>query len=494
MESEQTALVERTVKGTAWNYATFILGKLVTFAATTILARLLAPEDFGLMSLGLIAINYLDTFGELGVGSAVIFRRENDKDNANVAFTMAMLVNIILAAIAFLVAPAVAAFFKEPRVIPVVQVLAVTFIFSGLGRIHEALLKKDLKFRKTVIPQIAKTTVKAVVSIGLALMGYGVWSLVWGQVAASLVVSVFYWWALRWRPRLSLNLTIVHRLLSYSSHIVLAEILGMIQNNLDYLIIGRLLGSIPLGYYTMAFRIPELVIINLCYVVSMALFPAYARLQDQLDKLKRGFLSTLKYVAMITVPIGIGLTIITPEFIEVFFSDRWQPAVPAMQALSLYALVYSLSFNSGDVYKAIGRPDVLNKLSIVKLGVTIPALWIAASYSIYHVAWAQLGANILLTFIRLDVARRLLSLDWRRIASSLKPGFAGALVMGLAVYFLRLGMLGLSPLVRLFVLPAVGLLVYVAVIRLAYPEALQQAIDLASSLFARKSNLSEVQR
>ena len=372
MTEDQKSLVHSTVKGTAWNYATFLLGKAVTFAATIVLARVLSPENFGLMSLALIAINYLDTFGELGVGSAVIYKQDNTEKNANVAFTLAMTVNILLAVIAFAIAPAVAAFFNEPQLTRIIQALSVTFILSGLGRIHEARLKKDMAFRKTVIPELAKTTAKAVVSIGMGLLGYGVWSLVWGQVAGSLVVSILYWHVLRWRPRLSLDLSTTRQLVNYSGQIVVSEILGMIQNNLDYLIIGKRLDSLRLGYYTMAFRVPELLIINLCYVISQALFPAYARLQDQPEALKKGFLLTLQYTSLFTVPVGVGLFFITPEFVQVVFSDRWLPAIPAMQALALYALVYSLSFNAGDIYKATGRPDILNKLSIVKLGIDHP--------------------------------------------------------------------------------------------------------------------------
>jgi lipopolysaccharide exporter len=267
--------------------------------------------------------------------------------------------------------------------------------------------------------------------------------------------------------------------------------LGMIQNNLDYLIIGKRLDSLRLGYYTMAFRVPELLIINLCYVISQALFPAYARLQDQPEALKKGFLLTLQYTSLFTVPVGVGLFFITPEFVQVVFSDRWLPAIPAMQALALYALVYSLSFNAGDIYKATGRPDILNKLSIVKLGLTIPALWVAAGYGIYAVALAQLLVNLILTLVRLGVIQRLLSLRLAELVAALRPAFTAALVMGAGIYLAQLGLSGTAPLARLIIIPIAGMLLYGLVIRLAHQDLTEQLIGLVQNIFLRKNSLGE---
>ncbi len=483
---ENRGLLSATIKGTAWNYVTFALSKGVTFIATLILARLLTPNEFGLMALGLIVIGYLDTFSGMGVENVIIYKQENIEHNSNVAFTLGLIINSTISITTFLIAPLVAAFFNDPRVTDILRALSVIFVIWGMGNIHAARLKKELRFRQTLLPELGKSTAKAIVSIGMALLGYGVWSLVWGQIAASVAASSLYWLVCRWRPRLELDLKTSRDLLGYSSQTVLTQFMGVIESNIDYLIVGRRLGSENLGYYTMAFRVPELLIINMCYIVSNALFPAYSKVQNDLKTLQKGFLITLKYIALYTVPVGVGLFFVTPGFVKVVFGDQWIPAIPAMQAISLYAVIYSLSFNAGDIYKATGRPDIMNKLGLFKLAVTIPLLWMAAGYDIYMVALAQVAAHTFLTIMRLVVIKRIISLRYVDIISAIQPAASGTLIMTIAVYFLHIWLRGLAPLYQLVILPVVGCAIYAAAIWITNRDVAQQGISLLHDTFGKR--------
>lgn len=480
-------LVSATIKGTAWNYLIFGLSKGVTFVATVILARLLSPGEFGLMALSLIVIGYLDTFSGMGVENVVIYKQDNVEHNSNVAFTLGLVFNTIISVTTFLIAPLVATFFDDPRVTDILRVLSIIFIIWGLGNIHAARLKKELQFRQTLLPELGKSIAKAVVSISLAFAGYGVWSLVWGQIAANVAASSLYWLVYRWRPRLTLDMRTSGHLLGYSSQTVLSEFMGAIQMNIDYLIVGKRLGPDNLGYYTMAFRVPELLIINTCYIVSNALFPAYSKLQNDLESLRKGFLLTLRYIALYTVPVGVGMFIITPDFVKVVFGDQWIPAIPVMQAISLYAVIYSLSFNAGDIYKAIGRPDLMNILGIFKLAVAIPLLWLAAGYNIYYVGLAQVIAHSFLTLVRFIVIKRMISLRMRDILSALQPATSGTLVMFLCVYALQIWLRSMSPLFQLVILPVVGGLVYGAAIWFTNREVARKGIDMLRHTFSKRS-------
>ena len=480
-------LVSATIKGTAWNYLIFGLSKGVTFVATVILARLLSPDEFGLMALGLIVIGYLDTFSGLGVENVVIYKQDNVEHNSNVAFTLGLVFNTIISVTTFLIAPLVATFFNDPRVTDIVRALSVVFIIWGLGNIHAARLKKELQFRQTLLPELGKSLAKAVVSIGMALAGFGVWSLVWGQIAANLAASALYWLVYRWRPRLTIDTKTSRQLLGYSSQTVLSEFMGAILTNIDYLIVGKRLGPENLGLYTMAFRVPELLIINTCYIVSNALFPAYSKLQNDPESLRKGFLLTLRYIALYTVPVGLGMFIVTPEFVKVIFGDPWIPAVPVMQAISLYAVIYSLSFNAGDIYKAIGRPDIMNILGIFKLAVAVPLLWLAGGYNIYYVGLAQVVAHSFLTVVRFIVIKRMISLRWRDILSALQPAISGASVMFLCVYALQIWLRSMAPLLQLVILPVVGGLVYGAAIWFTNREVARKGMDMLRHTYSKRS-------
>jgi PST family polysaccharide transporter len=492
--SPTTDLARKTLKGILWSALTFAAGKGITFLSTVILARLLTPDDFGLMALGLLAIAYIDTFGELGVGNVVIYRRDNLEENSSVAFTLGLLVNFSLMTIAFFIAPPVAAFFNEPRLIEILRALSLTLFISGLGTIHQARLNRELQFKKTFLPETGKTLAKAIVSITLAWMGWGVWSLVWGQIAANLTATALYWFSFRWWPRLTLKWEIVRQQLSYSSHLLLVEIMAIIRSNLDYVIIGRRFDTTSLGYYTMAYRVPELLIIFVCSAVSKALFPAFSSVQDRLETLQRGYLNTLRYMALYSVPVGVGMALVTSEFITVAYGGQWLPSIPIMQVLSLYAVMYSLAYHAGDIYKATGRPDILSKTSMLDVAIGAPLLWVGAGYGIFYVAVAHLLANTIMTTIKLTLVVRLVRLRFGDIFRALQPALTASAVMLMGLVALRPATMSLSPLLRLVLLSSSGGLLYVAALWLFHREVAAQGMGLIRHTFFKRLEVGGVQR
>ena len=460
--SKLQGLTKATVRGALWTYGAFIAGKGLVFVSTVILARLLAPDDFGLLALGLTVLNYFDALSELGVGDALIYRQEDTEVITSTAFYISMGTGLVLALIALLISPWVGVFFDEPRVVPLVQVLAIKLVFTSLGSIHSALLKKRLDFRRRFYSGIGRSFFKGGISVLLAWMGFGVWSLVWGQLGGELVATLILWWVTRWKPRRSFELKKVKQLVGYGSQMVLLNLLGMLDDNLDYLMIGRRLDTVQLGYYYLAFRMPELVIINICYVVSQAVFPAYARIQNDFQALRLGYLTTLRYVSLITVPAGIGLVVITPIFVHLFYTERWSPAIPVMQTLAIYSVVYSLVFNSGDIYKAIGRPAILNQLGMVKLMVLIPVLWIAAGFGILYVAIGHLAVMVILAIARMWIVVKVIAVQPSAIVEALRPSLIAAGIMFATTYGLYTQILNVNLIFQLTILLLVGIVVYIS--------------------------------
>jgi O-antigen/teichoic acid export membrane protein len=481
------------VQGTIWNYATFIGGKGLVFVTTIILARLLNPDDFGLLALGMIAIAYLDTVDGLGVAEAMIHRQDDPERAYNVAFIINLLTGALITTIGFLIAPLVALFFNEPRVAPILQVLSFSFVINGIGNLLESRFRKELDFHSRFIVQIGKVLIKGGVSIVLALTGFGVWSLVWGQIAGTFFGALLYWLRSRWIPKLIMDIKIARSLFGFGFQMILVEFLGMIHKNVDYLIIGYLLGAEQLGFYTMGFRLPELVIINVCYIFGQALFPAYAKLQNQLDDLRSAYLKSIQYLSLVTIPAGLLMSLIAPEFITFFYGEKWQESIVVVQALSIYALVYSLSYNAGDIYKATGRPVILNQLSLVKLAITVPALWFAAGYGIVYVALAQVGTTIILTFIRLAVAKRIIGFRWRDLWQALRPGVVSALAMFSLILALNSQLsVSMHPLVNMLLIGVFGLGIYTSVLWLTERALVKQVFDTVSiSILRRGTQVSE---
>jgi O-antigen/teichoic acid export membrane protein len=475
-----------TVQGAVWNYATFIGSKGLVFITTIILARLLSPEDFGLLALGMIAITYLDTIDDLGVSDAMVYRQNDPERAYNVAFFINLTTGLLATAIGFFAAPLAALIFNEPRVTPVLQVLSFTFIFSAVGRLIESRFHKELDFKNKFFVQVGKAVIKGGVSIGMALTGFGVWSLVFGQLAGAVAGMLLYWVRSRWVPRLIFDLKIARSLFDFGSQMILVEILGMIHKNVDYLIVGFLLGTEQLGFYTMGFRLPELIIINICYIFGQTLFPAYAKLQNQPGSLRAGYMKSIQYLSLITLPAGLLLFLIAPEFVEFFYGEQWQTSITIVQALSIYAVIYSLSYNAGDIYKATGRPVILNQISVLKLAITVPALWFAAPYGIFYVAVAQVATTAVLTVVRLAVASRII--DFRAVDfwKAVRPAFVASFIMFLPVYFLRLQLLELHPLLNLLTVGTSGVALYVLILWLTERTLFAQALETIQNALLRR--------
>ena len=469
-DSQQIA--RKSVHGIFWNYASFGLGKGLVFVTTAILAHLLTPDDFGIVAFATLAVTYLSILKDLGLGPALIQRRQNVEEAASIVFTLNLLLGAGLTLTAIALAPPIAAFFREPLIIPVLRWLSLTFVLKSLGSIHIVRLKRELEFRRKLIPDLGRSLFKGVASIGLALAGFGVWSLVIGQLAGVLAGVILSWVVFPWWPRLTINTELTKELLSYGLSVVGVDALTITTDNLDYLLIGRVFGNAALGIYTLAFRLPELLVLNPLWVMAAAIFPAYATVQDQPETLRRGFLATVRFVEILSVPLSLGLMLVADPLVRVAFGEQWLAAIPVVRVLALFVLVRSIGFNAGDVYKAIGRPDILIKLELLNMGVLVPALWFGSYFGLIGIAIGHLLASLMRMVADLMVATRFVNVSLRDILLQLKPSFSG----GLALTLLALPSLYLTtnalPLVRLVVIVIAGAAGYLSVLWLLERESL----------------------
>jgi PST family polysaccharide transporter len=291
----------------------------------------------------------------------------------------------------------------------------------------------------------------------------------------------------RWRPTFHLDWALFRPMLRYGAQIMMVDTLGTAVANIDYIIIGRLLGEAPLALYTYAFRIPELTIKNMAQAVSTAAFPVAARLQDDLDALRNAYLRMQHYMLVILAPLGLGLFAVTPALIHLLLPARWWPLIPAMMLLSIYMVLGGINHWPGVIYKAVGRPDILNVLSFIKLAMLLPALWWGAvNYGIEGVAWGQVIVRAAGILIDMWVVSRFVHVPVRDNLRVLWPPLAAAVIMAAVVrgVFMVLDPTETNP----FVLPlaiGVGAGIYAAVIWLLDRNTVGALLDLARSLLRR---------
>lgn len=432
--SKEKSLTKATIQGTMWAYVATYSGKFLVFISTIVLARLLSKEDFGVAGYALVAISFLEVVQGLGISSALIYYRD-DPQRKDTGFWLVLGFGVILFGITWLISPLAGWFFHDPRAIEVTRILGLTFPLSALASVHNALLRKELAFGRKFIPELVRSLSKGIVSITLALMGFGYWSLIIGQLVGTAVSIIAFWRVMPWRPRFRFNFQMAPDLLKYGSGIIAIDTMGMLLLNVDYLLIGRFMTAAALGLYTMAFRLPELLIKQFSGTVAQVVFPAYAKMHGDTAMLSRGFLQTMRYVSLFTVPLGLGLALTARPFVLVFYSAKWEAAAPVMVAISLYTLLRSLTFNAGDIYKAQGRPGLLTKLSLVQAIFLIPGIYWAVTVpaSLEVVGWVQTAVALLGTILNFIVAGKILNTPFRKMAKALQPAVMGGFVLVLAV-------------------------------------------------------------
>lgn len=422
-------IVQRTSQGLFWNFLAYGLSKGVLLITLSILARILSKGEFGIVAIAMVAINYLSVIKDLGLGAALIQRRGNIHDVADTVFTFNLVMGLLLSLFIIPLAPFISTYFNDPQVTPVLRWLGVSFFINALGSVHISRLQRDLDFRRKLIPDMGNAIVKGGVSIAMALSGYGVWALVFGQISGALVSVILVWIVMPWRPRLSLNFGLARELIRYGASIMGTDAISITTENFDSIIIGRVFGLTQLGIYGLAYRLPEMLLLSNLWVMGGVLFPAFSSIQEEPSKMRKGFLASVRLIEMIAVPICLGLIIAAHPIIMVLFGEEWLEAVPILRILAIYAWVNSIGYHVGGVYKAMGRPDILLKLSVITLVVIIPALLIGSRFGLIGVAIAQLAAMIIRRVISLVVASKLINVSLSSIFVELKPALMGGVAL-----------------------------------------------------------------
>jgi lipopolysaccharide exporter len=321
----------------------------------------------------------------------------------------------------------------------------------------------------------------------LAANGFGVWSLVYGQMAAAVLTTALYWWAARSRISFGLDRDEARTLIGFGLPVTAVTLLAFAIYNVDYLAIGIRLGDEQLGLYTLAYRLPELVILNLCVVVSEVLFSALSRLQQDRSQLVTHYLQAVVAVMALTTPVGVALAIAAPAVIETLYGPSYSAAAPALTLLSVYAVVYSASFHAGDVFKAINKPSILTAISALKLILMIGPIWWAAGRSIVLVATALVLVECVQFAVRMVIVSKVAAVPATRLLKSIlrpAPAAAGMAAVMVLVEHISVSMPGPAVLA---VTVSAGLLAYVAGLWLTAPQLVGGALAGLRSLRDRHS-------
>lgn len=480
-ERTSSGLGRVAVSGAGWQSISYVGGKLLVLVSTAILARLLTPSDFGLVALALVFVTYAEVVADLGVAQALIYLQPR-RSYADAAIVLSAVWSVTLVLVAVVSAPAVAAFFDRPDVTPIFRVLSLSLLLNGIGQVPDALLRRDLKFRTQIAGNLARAGAQGVASVAFALAGLGPWAIVFGQLVGEAAWAGTLWALVDYRPRRGfyrLGRDDVKDLVGYGAPAAGNALVLSLVFNIDYLIVGRRLGARALGFYTLAFRVPQMLIIQVFYILSTVTFPLYARVRDSGERLRSGYLLAVKLQAVFGVIAGVTLAVTAGDLVPLVFGERWTPSVVPLRALALYATFRSLGIGAVDLLKAIGRPALAFRLSLLRLALVAPLLWVLAGRGIDEVSWGQAAAAALLAVVVQAVAVRAAGVPGAAVAKAALPAaLAGA--AGGAAGIAAIGVLPDAHLVRVLVPAAAVVGVSVAVIALVDRSIVPQVRSLVT--------------
>jgi len=415
------------------------LGVFTRYASALVLAaalaRLLDPTEYAVMVTLMVVTFYFDNALDMGMGAALVYEQEQGITyRVQVAFTTTIGITAVLATTALFGAPLIGSYFSLSEYTTVFRLLAVVVVLSGCAAIPWSLFTRSMDFKRRAVVEVVRDLTRFVLTLGLAFAGFGAWSVIIGMIAGYFMWASMTWFFLHFRPTLAWNRSIAGELFSFAWRMAGTRFLGVLSLNGDYVIIGnRRPDEYPLYYQ--AFRLPEFVMGAQLNAMSAVLFPMYARIRAEgrvamADALYRA----LRFVALFSIPVGLGLAIVARDAILVMYGSDSQVTIMTMQVLSVTGCVVGLGFASGDLLFAIGRPGVMVRINMVMVPVMLVTMWFVASEGIVWVAVVHLVVATVFTFIRQVVVNRIVGASMLRAAGTLVPGLVlGACVVAFAL-------------------------------------------------------------
>ena len=445
---EHGALEQKAARGLGYAIVTFACERGLLFAATLVLARLLVPQQFGVVAFALAVLNYLGALTDLGLGSALIYRADGtDDDVSSTSFWLSLAGAGVLAVAMFMAAPALAnvgvrGAAARHEVIPLLRALSLMFPLSALGNVHEYRLRATLEFRKLFAPQFAGALVQGLTSLIAALAGAGAWSLIIGQLLGELTRAIALWKVHPWRPRFTIARAKVSSLLVYGLGIVAVGLLGNGAKNIDYIVVSARLGAAALGFYYLAFRLPELVVLSVFQIANDVLFPFYRAAQRRrrtATRPTRCGRDTSRACASrprSRFPPRSAWPRSRRRSWLVFYGHRWSAAAHPLMFVAIWTGLASMASMPGAVFKATGRSWLLTATGIMQLAILVPAILISVHWGITAVAASQvIEKTISLTLLGI-VMGRVMRIPWYASWAAAAPAIAMSAVTGAVVYWI----------------------------------------------------------
>lgn len=478
---------QSVLKNFLWRFAERCGAQLVTFIVSVVLARILAPEDYGQIALITVFTTIMQVFVDSGLGTALIQKKDADDLDFSSVFYFNFVVCLVLYAIMFMAAPIIANFYKDVSLTPIIRVISLTIVISGVKGIQQSYVSRNMLFKRFFYATLGGTVFSAFLGIGLAYAGFGVWAIVAQQLSNTAIDTLILWLTVKWRPKKMFSWERLKGLLSFGWKLLESALLDTVYNNIRSLIIGKMYSSSDLAFYDQGKKFPNVIVTNINTSIDSVLLPTMASVQEDRNHVKSMTRRAIKTSTYVMAPLMMGLAFCAEPIVRLILTDKWLPCVPFLRIFCITYMFYPIHTANLNAIKAMGRSDLFLKLEIAKKIVGMTLLLSTMWFGVMAMAYSLLIGTVTGMIINSWPNRKLLNYAYLEQMKDILPGVALAVFMGCCVNLVRL--LHLSNAVTLLIQIPMGAVIYIgasAALHLESYEYLMGMIRPVLKKIARK--------
>ena len=470
-----------------WRFAERCGAQLVTFIVSIVLARILAPEDYGQIALITVFTTIMQVFVDSGLGTALIQKKDADELDFSSVFYFNFVVCFVLYVIMFMAAPVIANFYNDSTLTPIIRVISLTIVISGVKGIQQSYVSRNMLFKRFFYATLGGTIFSAFLGIALAYAGFGVWAIVAQQLSNTAIDTLILWLTVKWRPKKMFSWDRLKGLLSFGWKMLASALLDTGYGNIRSLIIGKMYSSADLAYYNQGDKFPYVIANNINTSIDSVLLPTMAGVQDDSSRVKAMTRRAIKTSTYIMAPLMMGLAFCAEPIVRLILTDKWLPCVPFLRIFCITYMFYPIHTANLNAIKAMGRSDLFLKLEIAKKIVGMTLLLSTMWFGVMAMAYSLLVSSVTSQLINSWPNRKLLNYRYWDQLKDILPSIAIAIFMGCCVNLVDL--LHLSNAATLLIQIPMGAVIYIgasAALHLESYEYLMGMIRPVLKKIARK--------
>jgi teichuronic acid exporter len=436
----------------------------IQFIVQIVLARILSPNDYGIIALLTIFISLSNVFIQSGFNTALIQKINVKEEDFSSVLYISLLVATVLYIALFFASPFIANFYGISELIQVLRVLSIILFFGAFNSIQNAIIARSMQFKKLFIVSVFSILISGIVGITLAYLGFGVWALVAQQITNQVSITFILWFTLKWRPKLIFSINRIGDLFSYGWKLLVSSLIDTLYMNLRGLIVGKVYISDMLAFYNRGEQFPQLIVNNINGSIQSVMLPTLSAEQEDRKRVKELVRRSIVTSSFLIFPLMIGLAAVGEPLIKILLTDKWLPCVPFMQIFCLTYSLWPIHTSNLQAINALGRSDIYLKLEVIKKIVGITILIFSMFYGVYAIALGGLLSGVVSSFINSYPNLKLLDYSYKEQIKDILPSLILSLIMGLIVYSILF--LNLSPYLTLVIQVFIGAIVYIGLAKL----------------------------